>query len=138
MPRSTPSGWPAGESGVKGGGAVSFCKAFARPRCHIHTITLLSPPKAVGLTYRSYLANQRTWSAAVSCSCRRRALLAATTNRDSVGEDDWRLFLAYAATFFGNMGNYLGFGDSKVVPGCSAAVVDAIVVACPARTTSEK
>lgn len=31
-------------------------------------------------------------------------------------EEDYRSFLAYAAAFFANGGNYKSFGDTKIVP----------------------
>lgn len=40
------------------------------------------------------------------------------TDATSVGNTEFRLyhFYAYACCFFGNMGNYMGFGDTKFIP----------------------
>ena len=40
---------------------------------------------------------------------------------------DKRSFLAYAAQFLGNCGNYQSFGDTKFVPGLSQQALDALV-----------
>ena len=38
---------------------------------------------------------------------------------ESVADEDFQAFLVYCGGFYANMGNYKGFGDTKIVPGCS-------------------
>eukprot|EP00877_Chromochloris_zofingiensis_P004480 jgi/Chrzof1/14032/Cz08g21230.t1 len=52
--------------------------------------------------------------------------------REQVTDDEWGAFMAYVASFFGNMGNYLSFGDSKFIPGLPAESLAKIMMSCPA------
>ncbi|KAK9815829.1 hypothetical protein WJX72_010388 [[Myrmecia] bisecta] len=56
----------------------------------------------------------------------------------AASEADWRAFLAYAATFYGNLGNYLSFGDSKIVPAVPRESLAKIVAARPATSDADK
>lgn len=49
-----------------------------------------------------------------------------------VSDDDFASFMTYAAAFYSNMGNYRSFGDTKIVPGCDRAALEAIVAASKA------
>ena len=44
-----------------------------------------------------------------------------------VGESDFAAFMQFVACFYGNMGNYLSFGDTKFVPRCAKAAVSSII-----------
>ena len=46
-----------------------------------------------------------------------------------VAAEEFEAFMQFVAVFFGNMGNYLSFGDTKFVPRCEASSVAAIVAA---------
>eukprot|EP00850_Spirogloea_muscicola_P022074 SM000276S10286 [mRNA] locus=s276:43798:50772:+ [translate_table: standard] len=43
--------------------------------------------------------------------------LKAASLENGVTDRQWRYFLTYASCFLSNMGNYLSFGDSKMIPG---------------------
>jgi len=79
---------------------------------------------------------QRTFLAAGSLEALRRAAVGGGT----VSETEYGWFLEYAATFYGNMGNYLSFGDTKFVPRlCEAkfvAIVDCVADLCSAPRPS--
>jgi dipeptidyl-peptidase-3 len=51
----------------------------------------------------------------------------------AVSAVDFERFLRFAASFYGNMGNYLSFGDTKLVPNLPAATFRAIVAASSAQ-----
>lgn len=40
-----------------------------------------------------------------------------TAVENTVSEDEFRALMLYAAAIFTNMGNYRGFGDTKIIPG---------------------
>jgi dipeptidyl-peptidase-3 len=44
-----------------------------------------------------------------------------------VSADDFEAFMQYVACFYGNMGNYLSFGDTKFVPRCPKPSVSNII-----------
>ncbi|GAQ90877.1 Dipeptidyl peptidase III [Klebsormidium nitens] len=44
-----------------------------------------------------------------------------------VSEEEWKAFVAYAAAVFANLGNYLSFGDSKIIPGLPSAQLERIL-----------
>ena len=46
---------------------------------------------------------------------------------DGVQQEDWDAFIQFCACFYGNMGNYLSFGDTKFVPRCSSEKIAKIV-----------
>jgi dipeptidyl-peptidase III len=45
----------------------------------------------------------------------------------SVSPEEWDQFLQFCSCFFGNMGNYLSFGDTKFIPRCSPSAVRSIL-----------
>jgi len=53
-----------------------------------------------------------------------------------VSEDEFRAYLVYCSGFYSNMGNYKGFGDSKLVPGLDKSVFEKIVEASAAAKSS--
>ncbi|CAM6085105.1 unnamed protein product [Calypogeia fissa] len=53
------------------------------------------------------------------------------TNKAGVRQKEWEFFIAYANCFLTNLGNYLAFGDFKIVPGVSEDKFDGIVKASP-------
>ena len=44
-----------------------------------------------------------------------------------VGDSEFAAFMQFVACFYGNMGNYLSFGDTKFVPRCAKASVSSII-----------
>ncbi|BBN11200.1 hypothetical protein MPTK1_5g09930 [Marchantia polymorpha subsp. ruderalis] len=48
-----------------------------------------------------------------------------------VTPEEWDFFIAYAICFLTNMGNYLAFGDMKIVPGIPEHQLEVIVGVCP-------
>ncbi|PTQ38966.1 hypothetical protein MARPO_0048s0075 [Marchantia polymorpha] len=56
---------------------------------------------------------------------KRRCLVGGITIRE------WDLFLTYSTCFLTNMGNYLAFGDLKIVPGISEDKFELILKLCP-------
>lgn len=63
-----------------------------------------------------------------SCDALRVAALAA-----GVDAVDFERFLRFSATFLGNMGNYLSFGDTKLIPALPAVAFRACVAATSAQ-----
>ena len=61
------------------------------------------------------------------------AALRASAAAAGVYEHEFKSFLAYAAAFYGNLGNYTSFGDRKFVPGISARSMGVIVAVSAAR-----
>ncbi|KAL8697595.1 MAG: hypothetical protein Q9224_002237 [Gallowayella concinna] len=56
-----------------------------------------------------------------------------------ISEQALKEFLEYATQFLGNLGNYKGFGDSKFIPRCSSATIEALASAVPkAREALER
>jgi hypothetical protein len=53
-----------------------------------------------------------------------------------VAAEEFEAFMQFVAVFFGNMGNYLSFGDTKFVPRCEAKSVAAIVAASSDKVLS--
>jgi dipeptidyl-peptidase III len=53
----------------------------------------------------------------------------------TVTEVDWDDFLQYCACFYGNMGNYLSFGDTKFVPRCPSSSFRSILAASTSSET---
>ena len=41
--------------------------------------------------------------------------------------EEWADFMQYVAAFFGNLGNYLSFGDTKFIPRCSKDIFSKIL-----------
>ncbi|KAG6556498.1 hypothetical protein Mapa_001824 [Marchantia paleacea] len=56
---------------------------------------------------------------------KQRCLLGGVTIRE------WDFFLTYSTCFLTNMGNYLAFGDLKIVPGISEDKFEVILKLCP-------
>lgn len=54
-----------------------------------------------------------------------------------VSDEAWRSFMAFVADFYGNLGNYKSFGDTKLLPAVSAEDVERIIRASPAYHASE-
>jgi hypothetical protein len=46
-----------------------------------------------------------------------------------VADAEWTQFMQFTACFFGNMGNYLDFGDTKFVPRCSKKTFTSVIEA---------
>ncbi len=44
-----------------------------------------------------------------------------------MADSDFEKLLAYAAVFYANMGNYLSFGDSKIVPDLASDSFESIL-----------
>lgn len=59
-------------------------------------------------------------------------------NKAAVSDQDLQYFLEYAAQFFGNVGNYKGFGDAKFIPRCEVHVFDALAAAAPSAQAPYK
>eukprot|EP00281_Chroomonas_sp_CCMP1168_P025009 CAMPEP_0206228978 /NCGR_PEP_ID=MMETSP0047_2-20121206/9450_1 /ASSEMBLY_ACC=CAM_ASM_000192 /TAXON_ID=195065 /ORGANISM="Chroomonas mesostigmatica_cf, Strain CCMP1168" /LENGTH=709 /DNA_ID=CAMNT_0053652243 /DNA_START=52 /DNA_END=2181 /DNA_ORIENTATION=+ len=53
--------------------------------------------------------------------------LQAKASAAGVSDEDWVAFMQFCACFFGNMGNYLSFGDTKFVPRCEKEAFGKIV-----------
>eukprot|EP01127_Copromyxa_protea_P014426 TRINITY_DN4010_c0_g1_i1.p1 TRINITY_DN4010_c0_g1~~TRINITY_DN4010_c0_g1_i1.p1 ORF type:complete len:708 (+),score=177.58 TRINITY_DN4010_c0_g1_i1:42-2165(+) len=51
--------------------------------------------------------------------------------KEGVDELVWKRFLTYVVQFYGNMGNYLSFGDSKFLPRCTQEEFAKIVLKFP-------
>ena len=62
------------------------------------------------------------------CACNA-AALEANCSAAGVSDMHFNAFMQYAASFYGNLGNYLSFGDTKFVPSVPAAVFETIVKA---------
>ena len=60
-------------------------------------------------------------------ACDDLAVLEDRASKSGVTGEQWQEFLQYCSCFFGNMGNYLSFGDTKIVPRCSSATIRSIV-----------
>ena len=58
---------------------------------------------------------------------------ASAVGGNAVSALDFERFLRFAAAFYGNMGNYLSFGDTKLVPNLPADAFRAIVAASSAQ-----
>lgn len=56
----------------------------------------------------------------------------------SFTDDEWKALLVYAGGFYGDMGNYHSFGDTKKVPGVSRAKLESLVRASAAYSADEK
>lgn len=48
-------------------------------------------------------------------------------NDAKMTEEEWRALLVYVAAFYSNMGNYRGFGDSKIVPNLPVEKLEVLV-----------
>ncbi|EKX44157.1 hypothetical protein GUITHDRAFT_109941 [Guillardia theta CCMP2712] len=46
---------------------------------------------------------------------------------NGVQQEDWDAFIQFCACFYGNMGNYLSFGDTKFIPRCGSEKIAKIV-----------
>ena len=57
------------------------------------------------------------------------AVLEERASKSGVNPEQWQDFLQYCSCFFGNMGNYLSFGDTKFVPRCAPSSFRSIVAA---------
>jgi dipeptidyl-peptidase-3 len=55
------------------------------------------------------------------------SVLQEKASKSGVTGEEWQDFLQYCSCFFGNMGNYLSFGDTKFVPRCSPSTARSIV-----------
>ncbi|KAK5575359.1 hypothetical protein RB653_010618 [Dictyostelium firmibasis] len=53
--------------------------------------------------------------------------LKSTVVPNIISEDEYTDLLSYAATFYGNMGNYLSFGDSKFIPRISKEKLQLVI-----------
>ena len=52
-----------------------------------------------------------------------------------VSDDDFTAFMVYCNGIYANMGNYKGFGDSKIVPNLTVTAFEAIVMASEAHSS---
>ncbi|KAJ1493893.1 peptidase family M49-domain-containing protein [Baffinella frigidus] len=64
------------------------------------------------------------------------AVLQEASGKAGVPEVEFEAFLQFASVFFGNMGNYLSFGDTKFVPRCEAMSIASIITASSDKTLS--
>ena len=63
------------------------------------------------------------------------AKLKAAALESGVSEEDFTAFMVYCSGIYTNMGNYRGYGDSKIVPKLSERSFESIVVASQAYSS---
>ena len=65
------------------------------------------------------------------------AKLKAAAMKSGVSDEDFTAFMVYCNGIYDNMGNYRGYGDSKIVPNLPAKSFEAIVTASQAYSADK-